>query len=142
MEKDLGRNISILEYFNQLQIEYKLYELRTKIFPYKADKEKYKQVLEFKREKIEDISHKNNLSTIFDSEVKDEEITNEFYDDFGIPKGMSKRDKYFYYYIGSDFVYEGNGYKLSKYNLNEGTAVIEKDGEEIEVDIKKIKRIL
>ena len=136
------RNISILEFFNQLQLEYMLYELRVKIYPSKADKHRYREILEFKSEKIEDIAGKNDLRTIFNSDLKREEIEKEFLNEFGIPVDMSKRDKYFYYFINSDFSYEGLGVKLKSYKLSDGTAVIDNNGKSQEVDINRIKRIL
>lgn len=137
-----GRDISMLDYFNVLQVEYLLYELRTKIYPSKSDKERYKEVLEFKKEKIEDISGKNELRTIFNSVGKLDEINAMFYNDFGIPKGMSNRDRYFYYFVGADFSYKGEGVKLLSYNFREGTAVVKRGDDEISVDITQIKRIL
>lgn len=137
-----GRHISILDYFAQLQQEYLLYELRTKIYPSKNDKDKYFEVLEFKREKIEDISGKNDLLNIFNSEEVRREAEQDFVNEFGNPKGLSNRDKYFYYFIGSDFSYQGRGVKLIRYDLAEGTATIVKSEDEVEVDINEIKRIL
>jgi len=136
------RHISILDYFDQLQQEYLLYELRTKIYPSKRDKEKYFDVLEFKKEKIEDISGKNDLLNIFNSEGVRKEAENKFYNEFGNPQGLSNRDRYFYYFIGSDFSYQGRGAKLLQYDLTEGMATIEQGDNECEVDLNEIKRIL
>lgn len=136
------RDISILKYFNILQVEYLLYELRTKIYPSKKDKENYFEVMDYKINKIENIANKNDLKTIFNSDEKFEEIKNMFLDESGVPKQMSNRDKYFYYFIGSDFVYKGKGVKLLQYNFDEGIATVEDENEEFEVDLKEIKRIL
>ncbi len=142
MGQSKGRHIPILQFFEELQLEYLLYELRVKIFPSKRDKDNYKDVLDYKRDKIENISSKNDLSNIFNSESKLEEITEKFYNDFGIPKNMSKRDKYFYYFIGSDFSYRGEGVKLLSYDLSVGTVDVGINGENKTVDINEVKRIL
>jgi hypothetical protein len=142
MNAESPRNISILEYFKILQLEYLLYELRTKIYPFKRDKEKYKKVVDFKIDKINNIAEKNSLTTIFDDDEKRKSIEKEFYTEFGVPINLSKRDKYFYYYIGSDFSYKGDGVKLIHYNFDENIATIEMNNEEIEVNLHEIKRIL
>lgn len=142
MSNTRSRNISILEYFNILQSEYLLYELRAKIYPFQKDKQRYKDVMKFKVDKINNIALKNNLKTIFNDTNKKAEIEAEFYNENGVPKNMSKRDKYFYYYIGSDFVWDGKGVKLIHYNFEESIATIDYEDDEIEVDLCKIKRIL
>ncbi len=136
------RNISILDFFEKLQEEYLLYELRTKIYPSKIDKDKYHEVLDYKQEKIEDIADKNELLSIFNSDVKREEVEKRFYNEFGNPLGLSGRDKYFYYFLGSDFSYRGRGVKLVSYDLENGKAIIKRGDDDEEVDINEIKRIL
>lgn len=137
------RHISILEYFDRLQYEYLLYELRIKIYPSSEDKDKFRKILDFKREKIEDIADKNSLSSIFNSGIKLEEIERKFYNEFGNPTDITRKDKYFYYFLHTDFSYNGSGVKLIKYDLDKGNAEIKhKNGKIEEVDINFIKRIL
>lgn len=136
-------HISILEYFERLQIEFLLYELRLKIYPSSKDKKKFRDILEYKKEKIYDISSKNGLSNMFNSVEDKKEIESKVYNEFGNPIFSSKKDKYFYYFINSDFSYRGKGVKLISYNLPDHSAVIKyKDSTTETVDINHIRRIL
>lgn len=140
-EKD--RDISILEYFNVLQSEYIYFELRSKIYPAAKDKNYFRKVMEFKESKIRDISGKNNLISIFDSEHKMNDFRKMFFDSNGMPKRLGKRDWYFYYKIDSDFSYMGEGVKLKKYDIDEKIAIVQLDtGDMIQVALTQISRIL
>lgn len=141
MEK-IKTNISVLEYFNKLQLEYKLYELRSKIYPFSDDKKKFKEVLEYKKKKILDISQKNSLNNIFNNKEKDLEIELLFSNEIGVPQIMTKKDKYFYYYPKSEFSYSGAGCKLVKYDFESNSAEIESSSKTIIVSLDEIKRIL
>ena len=140
-EKD--RDISILDYFKVLQQEFLYFELKVKIYPSAKDKEYFKKIMDFKKSKIIDIAEKNSLSTIFDSDVNMEESRALFFNEYGNPNRLGKRDWYFYYKIGADFSYEGKGVKIKRYNLTVKVASIELDsGEVIEVSLDDISRIL
>ena len=88
--KPKDRHISILEYFNRLQLEYLLYELRTKIYPSSDDKAKFKKVLQFKKDKINDISKKNMLISIFDDEELKRDMTDQLFGSENMPEGSRK----------------------------------------------------
>jgi len=138
-----SRDISILDFLENLQLEYLLYELRSKIYLKKDNKQKYKEIMQFKEDKIFDICSKNNLRNIFNDGEILQEIESKFYNEFGNPKEMTNRDKYFYYLIGSDFSYNGQGVKLLSYNLQSYIATIElKNKQSLNVDLNFIKRIL
>lgn len=140
-EKD--RDISILDYFNVLQQEYLYFELKVKIYPSSKDKEYFKKIMDFKKDKVIDIAEKNLLSTIFDSDENMEEHRAIFFNEFGNPNRLGKRDWYFYYKLGSDFSYDRKGVKLKRYNLTERSATIEiGKGETKQVSIDEISRIL
>ena len=139
--KPKDRHISILEYFNRLQLEFLLYELRSKIYPSSEDKIKFKRVLQFKKDKIEDISKKNMLISIFDDENLKRQMTDELFGEENMPLGFNKRDKYFYYFIGSDFSYKGQGHRLISYDFSDSTAIIEKNSENFSVALIQIRRI-
>jgi len=136
-------HISILEYYERLQIEYIIYELRLKIYPSSKDKAKFRDILEYKQQKIFDISDKNDLKNMFESKDKRQEIESKVFNEFGNPFNITKKDKYFYYFLNTDFSYKGEGVKLSSYNLDAGTAVIRYKNDTTEtVDINFIRRIL
>lgn len=136
------RNISILQYFNVLQLEFLLYELRAKIYPFANEKTKFKEILDFKKNKIDDLSKKNKLKSIFDCEQKRLSIESEFLDVNGVPREMSSRDKYFYYAIKAEFSFDGKDCKLCKYDFKNGTAVISLQNIEHTVELSEIRRIL
>jgi hypothetical protein len=139
--KPKDRHISILEYFNRLQLEFLLYELRSKIYPAAEDKVKFKRVLQFKKDKIDDISKKNTLVSIFDDEIMKREMVDALFGNENMPSDFNKRDKYFYYFVGSDFSYNRQGCKLISYDFNDSTAIIEKNSEKFTVDLIQIRRI-
>jgi len=90
-----------------------------------------------------DISHANSLSNMFnDGEVLGE-IEKEFYSEFGLPKELTNKDKYFYYWVGANFSFNGRGVKLISYDLpNQSCVVSNSRGEEITTDLNFIRRIL
>jgi len=101
--KEKDRNLSVLQYLDKLQEEYYICELRKKIYHSVSCKKYYSRVMEFKKEKILDISEKNNLRNIFD----DIDIRNKFmrivYPEFGMPMyPMTGDDLINYFMVGSD----------------------------------------
>lgn len=143
MNREKDRHISILDFFKILQQEYLYFELKVKIYPSSKDKEYFKEVMEYKKNKIKDIATKNSLETLFDSEENMMKARNTFFDKNGNPNRLGKRDLYFYYKLGSDFSYEGEGVKIRRYNLDEREASIELPSGELEtVSFDSISRIL
>jgi hypothetical protein len=139
--KPKDRHISILEYFNCLQLEFLTYEIRSKVYPSAEDKAKFKKVLELKKIKIFDISKKNSLISIFDNDDLRKEKIDELFGQSNMPELFNRRDKYFYYFIGSEFSFEGTGYKLVSYDLDGNTAIIENNSKNLCVDLIHIRRI-
>jgi hypothetical protein len=80
------RNISIFKYFNALQQEWVCAHIRSKIYPRKSDKNFYIGVKSRKREKIIDISFKNDLPNIFDDQSTMDNIYKSIVGEFGFPK--------------------------------------------------------
>jgi hypothetical protein len=110
--KTKTRDLSIFEFYEQLQLEYIVLELRKKIYPSLTDKEYYTRVMDQKREKIIDIASKNYLPSIFtDKKIKQHKY-NEVYNAFGLPNFFYKDedhklkyallDKKYYYLPGSE----------------------------------------
>lgn len=120
-----SRDLSIIEYFERLQLEYIVAELRRKIYPKKRDKEYYERVMEGKKDKIEDISVRNQLDSIF----TDKEILSRYYSQVyreGLPdftyrsekerKMLEEKDIENYYCIGESFKVKisENEYKIGE----------------------------
>lgn len=137
-----SRDISIGEYLNRLQIEYIIYELRSKIYPASEDKEKFKQIMYFKKIKIEDISEKNDLDSIFTSTLVKKNLIDNLFKDKFVPDDFHGKDKYYYLFKGSEFSYEGKIVKLLSYDLQYETALVELDSVKKTLNLVDIRRIL
>lgn len=68
------RNLSLADFLNQLEIEYLQADFRRAIHHSPKNKRHWKKVMEYKKEKIIDISRKCELDSIFDSLDKKREI--------------------------------------------------------------------
>lgn len=85
-KKYKSRKISFIEYFENLQKEYIVAELRSKIYPNEKDRQYYiEREMRGKRQKIEDISTRNNLDNIFTSQFIKQKFYNEIYPTTGLP---------------------------------------------------------
>jgi len=111
--KEKTRDLSMYEYLQELQKEYVVAELRRKIYTKKKDREYFGRVMKGKREKIEDISLRNTLPSIFTSRETRELISEAVYTEWGMPNFFYKRtaieeelrpkDFFYYYYKNSEF---------------------------------------
>lgn len=86
-----SRNIPLTELYSQLQLEYLSYFLRSKIYC-KDFAENYKKVCEVKREKIEKISSRNTLPSIFNDILMKERYLEKFLNRTGTPEFTYKDD--------------------------------------------------
>lgn len=87
------RHLPPLMYLNQLQLEYICSELRSKIYPSKKDKDYYRKVMSFKKNKIEDVSFKNSLPTIFTDEEVKKDFYRQIYNKQGLPNFLYRDTK-------------------------------------------------
>jgi hypothetical protein len=88
-----SRDISIHDYYSLLQIEYLNYLCRYKIYKREEDIKKFSDICIKKREKIESISKKNNLLSIFNSEEYKKKYIEKFLNEWGLPN-FHYRDDY------------------------------------------------
>lgn len=124
MERKKTRNLSIAEYFLQLQREYLIADFRRKIYFNPKDKSYYQRVMGYKKEKIESIAKRNRLKNIFDDESTLEEIKNELFTADGKPKfEMNESDIENYYATGNEFSYKGKIWTLD-YIQDDGTLIL------------------
>jgi len=97
MKKD--RNLSMVEFYEMLQKEYFIAEIKSKLYPSRKQKDFYRnRVMEGKRIKILDISNKNNLPNIFDDEETKNEIRDQIYPVIGLPQFDLTNEEIKYYY--------------------------------------------
>lgn len=117
MEHTKTRNLSVAEYFLQLQKEYLTAEFRRKIYFNPKDKAYYQKVMGFKKEKIESIAKRNRLKSIFNDNVTLSEIQRELFTLDGKPKfEMTDIDRENYYATGNEFSYKGEIWALDQVN--------------------------
>lgn len=110
---DTKKNLSAAEYFHVVQQEYLMAEFRRKIYFSPKDKRYYERLMQYKREKIEDIGMRYRLLSIFNSVDKVNAICAELFDPLGRPMfHMSEQDWKNYYSVNSDFSYRGEVWKL------------------------------
>jgi hypothetical protein len=150
------RDLSVFQFFELLQLEYIVLELRKKIYPSLSDQSYYERVMKQKREKIEDIGAKNYLPSIFsDQEVKKHKY-NQIYNQFGLPNFIYKDeeqkqkysllDKKYYYLPESEVrIMIDADFKIGKIisvDFNKDKSIVIVEGEKFEVDLEHIGRIL
>jgi hypothetical protein len=149
------QNLSTLQYLDKLNIEWWVNNFRKKIYPKIKDKEYYKRVCELKKNRIIEISQRNNIDCIFDNEEKMRLLNNKFKVDGGIPlfEGLNNLDLVNYYYPNSDCrVFLGNSegkpiFLLGKIknffkDLNSVEVLLEGDSDPKTFLINKVARIL
>ena len=125
--KSSSRKLTIAEYFEQIQREYLITEFRRKIYPLAKDKGYFTRVAKYKKRRIDDIANRNYMNSIFNDDLKRQEIKLQLFDSNGYPKfDMTDEDRKNYFLAGSDFVFEGNIYKVvsvdgEKLTLTDGT---------------------
>lgn len=151
-----SRDLTIVEFFNKLQEEYIIAELRRKIYPKIKDKRFWEKVMEGKHKKINDISLRNSLPNIFNNEAVKAKKYAKIYNETGFPNfiykdcedetQMAEFDKKYYYNVGSQVrVFVDGELLIGKIDLVDfevGEIVVDLDNDKRSFDIKSITRIL
>lgn len=138
------RHLSVAEYFLQIEKEYLIADFRRKIYFSPKDKNYWTKVCGYKKTRIEKISERNRLNSIFNSEDKLNELRKELFDNFGKPKFlMTENDVKNYYSNGNEFSYHGEIYILDQVR-QDGTFTIYSPSKEeyLTVNEEEISRIL
>jgi hypothetical protein len=86
-----SRDIPLSELYSNLQLEFISYFMRAKTYR-KEFAINYKKVCDVKREKIENISSKNNLPSIFNDSHAKQRYLDKFFNESGIPNFIYKDD--------------------------------------------------
>lgn len=142
MEKT--RNLSVAEYFIQIQKEYIMADFRRKIYYNPKDKAYWSKVCAYKKEKIEEIASRSHLHSIFNNSAKYNEFRSELFDEDNKPKfTMSEKDWRNYYSNGNEFSYNGEIYILDQVKSNGRLTLYDAVKQNyIEVDSAEVSRIL
>lgn len=138
------RDLSVAEYFLQIQKEYLIADFRKRIYYSPKDKAYWTKVCNYKEARINAIAKRNNLNSIFNSENKLQDLKDELFDHNGRPKfNMTKEDIKNYYSNGSEFSYGGEIYILDQLNYD-GQLTLYSLDEENYIKVKKeaVNRIL
>lgn len=89
-----GRRLTFLEFFEVLQIEYIVAELRSKIYPNPKDQKYYKErEMEGKKAIIIEISSRNNFKDIFNDNLTKIKYYSQIYNDWGLPNFIYRNQK-------------------------------------------------
>lgn len=113
------RDISFSELYSNLQLEYISYKIREKIYVRAEDKKKFNDISAKKKSTIQQMSKRNRLPSIFNSEEQQEKYLNLFFNETGMPN-FKYRDSY-------QLRVKGRWDKI--YYFNRGTEVITPDKE-------------
>lgn len=141
MEKT--RNLSVAEYFVQIQLEYLIADFKRKIYFNPKDKAYWTKVCNYKKEKIEEIATRSHLNTIFSSQVKMTEFRNKIFDKNNKPTfPMSEKDWNNYYMSGNEFSYDGEIYILEQIKNDKLILRDLSTQGSIEVDKEQVSRII
>lgn len=100
--------------------------------------------MRYKAEKINLISSRNKLNSIFNSDEKMEDFYNRLFDENGKPRfELTDEDLKNYYTVGNDFSYQGEIYNLDSIEENGKLRLYSKDKNKFEiVDKNDVCRIL
>lgn len=100
------RNISILEYFHRLQIEYLEADFKRAIHHSPKQKGFWKRVMAHKRAKIESVSIRVGMPSIFDEDLALKEYRGFVYPDakhIGLKFELTSEELELYYSVGENF---------------------------------------
>jgi hypothetical protein len=107
-----SRHLSTLDYFETLQVEYIVADLRCRIYPRLKDKAFWDKVKEGKRVTIEKLAERNKLPTIFTEESMLRELEKKVYRENSYPIFTYKSEEHryeqeyydllFYYNVGAE----------------------------------------
>ena len=150
------RDLTIYKYFEQLQKEYIVIELRKKIYPSLNDQKYYERVMKQKKEKIDDIAERNTLMSIFNDKKTKKYYYSQIYPSFGMPNFLYKDDEHemkygvldkkYYYFPGSEVKITIDGEmkvgKIYNVDFNRNKSIVIVDGENYDVSLDHISRIL
>jgi hypothetical protein len=88
-----SRDIPLTDLYELLQLEYISYKFRSIIYKRDFDIKKYEEICEKKKEKIDSISLRNTLPSIFNKEEIKEKYFKKFFNEWGLPN-FCYRDDY------------------------------------------------
>lgn len=148
--------MTTFEYFQKLQLEYIVTQLRLRIYRAKTDKEFYARALQGKKLKIEEIGIKNRIPTIFTDKDLFESFEKKIYRDGTYPLFYYRDaehkivqeplDLLFYYYRGTEVRFlEEETVKVGvvqNYEIGRDSLTLKEDGLVKRVNLNNCQRIL
>lgn len=156
--KEKSRKLSVYQYFQALQVEWIVADLRARIYPQEKDKRYWNKVKEGKQRVIESIAEKNMLPTIFTDDEMKRALENRVYKNQGIPNFQYKNDEHqqvqqpfdllYYYSKDADVRFEHYGLqkigKIKSFNLDTKEVIIieSSENEEYRLPAQQVTRII
>jgi hypothetical protein len=160
-ESRRSREQKFYEFFESLQLEYITAELRYRIYPDGEKREKSKDIMEKKKEKIKDIATRNSIKTIFEDicvgctvyfdPCLKERLYAQIIPPIGFPNFVYRDelhrsqiehlDKKFYYTVGERFSVMGVEGVLKAVDIRGGTAYLVTGGTTNSYALKEITRV-
>jgi hypothetical protein len=135
--KKKTRNLSVAEYFIQIQREYLIADFRRRVYFSPKDKSFWAKVCGYKEAIINKIAKRNKLNSILNSEEKLSELRAELFDENGKPKwDLSPADIINYYSVGNEFCFNGEIYILDQVNID-GTLTLYSQSKQEYISVSK-----
>lgn len=115
----MERKLSVYQFYEILQLEWLVADLRCRIFQSDKDKAYWRKVREGKQIKIENIAEKNRLPTIFNDDELKRDLEKRIYNDYTYPdfhykdpdhqQSQGHSDLLNYYSKGTEVRFESQG---------------------------------
>lgn len=152
-----SRHLSVYQFFEILQLEYLVAELRMRIYPKPEDKAYWGKIMDGKKRKVESIAVSNQLPSIFDDDDMLSAFKKRIYNIKGAPTFIYTNDEQkekqepidlvYYYYKGTEVRFEHDcevkiGTIISYIPYYPTIKVSLQTGEEIQLSTETVSRIL
>lgn len=142
----------IADLFTTLQKEYIICKLRSQIYPIQKHKDYWSNLANQKKMKINDISIKNELESIFSNNDLKIALEKEIFDKCGLPEFYYPKedireqqrnwDIKNYFGKGNKVIFNNMTFTICKLNIEEQTVEIDFNKNNVEISFSEIKRIL
>ena len=156
IEKRKSRSISLMDYYEILQLEFLSYYFRYMFYEREVDKDKYRDFCKKKRESIEKLSLRNCFGNIFTDEATKEKYLKKFLNEKGMPnftyrdehqkKHLGYWDKVYMFRSGSLVIFEGSDWEvdvnLCKFDSDDDSLLIKNDRVKRKVPVNEVSLLM
>jgi hypothetical protein len=157
MSKSKSRSLKPYQYYQILQIEFIVAQLRVRLYPNQKDKDYWEKVSEGKKKTVEQIAEKNRLPTIFTDEemrrifelkvYREKGIADFTYRDEAHREAQEPLDYIYYFSKGSDVRFDWFGEQkigtIKSYVPGEKVVLVtDSEGKTVDLPLEEVTRIL